>query len=76
MSKGTAHQLLYAVSVRDGYFDRQLLWNLQQISPPGANVNSVPVVNVFSSLPAGLPTDTQPNWVTCPWPDHFTEILD
>jgi sugar phosphate isomerase/epimerase len=20
--------------------------------------------------------DTMPNWVTCPWPPHFTEILD
>jgi sugar phosphate isomerase/epimerase len=36
----------------------------------------VPVVNVLSGLPAGAPDDTQPNWVTCPWPDHFTEILD
>lgn len=36
----------------------------------------VPVVNVLSGLPAGAPNDTQPNWVTCPWPDHFTEILD
>jgi sugar phosphate isomerase/epimerase len=36
----------------------------------------VPVVNVLSSLPAGSATDTQPNWVTCPWPNHFTEILD
>jgi sugar phosphate isomerase/epimerase len=36
----------------------------------------VPVVNVLSGLPAGSPTDTQPNWVTCPWPNHFTEILD
>jgi sugar phosphate isomerase/epimerase len=33
-------------------------------------------VNVLSSLPAGSPTDTMPNWVTCPWPGHFSEILD
>lgn len=36
----------------------------------------VPAVNVLSGLPAGSPTDTQPNWVTCPWPPHFLEILD
>ena len=36
----------------------------------------VPVVNVLSGLPAGTPGDTMPNWVTCPWPPHFLEILD
>jgi sugar phosphate isomerase/epimerase len=36
----------------------------------------VPVVNNFSGCPAGAPGDTQPNWVTCPWPPHFLEILD
>ena len=36
----------------------------------------VPVVNVLSGLPAGAPGDTRPNWVTCPWPPHFLEILD
>jgi len=36
----------------------------------------VPVVNVLSGLPAGAPGDSMPNWVTCPWPDHFTHILD
>jgi sugar phosphate isomerase/epimerase len=36
----------------------------------------VPVVNGFSGLPAGSPTDSMPNWVTCPWPPHFLEILD
>ncbi len=36
----------------------------------------VPVVNVLSGLPGGAPGDTTPNWVTCPWPNHFTEILD
>ena len=41
-----------------------------------AQMLDVPVVNVLSSLPAGAATDTQPNWVTCPWPNHFTEILD
>jgi sugar phosphate isomerase/epimerase len=41
-----------------------------------AQMLEVPVVNVLSGLPAGSATDTQPNWVTCPWPNHFPEILD
>lgn len=41
-----------------------------------AQLLDVPVVNTFSGLPAGSPTDSMPNWVTCPWPPHFTEILD
>ena len=36
----------------------------------------VPVVNGFSGLPAGAPGDSMPNWVTCPWPPHFLQILD
>ncbi|HEX9012954.1 MAG TPA: sugar phosphate isomerase/epimerase [Anaerolineaceae bacterium] len=36
----------------------------------------VPVVNLFSGLPGGSPTDTSPNWVTCAWPPHFAQILD
>jgi sugar phosphate isomerase/epimerase len=41
-----------------------------------AQMLGVPVVNTFSGLPAGAPRDTMPNWVTCPWPPHFLEILD
>ncbi len=41
-----------------------------------AGLMGVPVVNVLSGLPAGSSTDTQPNWVTCPWPPHFLEIID
>jgi sugar phosphate isomerase/epimerase len=41
-----------------------------------ARLLEVPVVNCFSGLPAGAPGDTMPNWVTCPWPSHFLEILD
>ena len=41
-----------------------------------AQMLGVPAVNVLSGLPAGSPGDTQPNWVTCPWPNHFTDILD
>lgn len=36
----------------------------------------VPVVNTFSGCPGGSPWDRLPNWVTCPWPDDFSEILD
>lgn len=41
-----------------------------------AEMLGVPVVNAMSGLPAGSVTDTMPNWVTCPWPPHFLEILD
>ena len=36
----------------------------------------VPVVNTFSGCPGGSPEDKMPNWVTCPWPEDFLEILD
>jgi len=41
-----------------------------------AELCGVPAVNVLSGLPAGSASDTQPNWVTCPWPPHFLSILD
>lgn len=37
---------------------------------------NIPVVNVLSSAPAGAPGDKSPNWVTCPWPPHYLDILD
>ncbi len=40
-----------------------------------AELMGVPVVNTFSGLPAGCEGDHSPNWVTCPWPPHFLEIL-
>lgn len=36
----------------------------------------VEVVNTFSGCPGGSPDDRTPNWVTCPWPDDFSEILE
>lgn len=30
----------------------------------------------FSGCPGGSPQDTTPNWVTCPWPEDFLEVLD
>ncbi len=41
-----------------------------------AQLLEIPVVNTFSGLPAGAPGDAMPNWVTCPWPPHFLEMLD
>ncbi len=40
-----------------------------------AMLMEIPVVNTFSGLPSGCPGDRMPNWVTCPWPPHFLEIL-
>ena len=41
-----------------------------------AQALGVPVVNGFSGLPAGAPGDRTPNWVTCPWPPEFLQMLD
>jgi sugar phosphate isomerase/epimerase len=41
-----------------------------------ASLLGVPTINTFSGLPAGAPGDSMPNWVTCPWPPHFLDILD
>jgi len=41
-----------------------------------AQMLGVPVVNVLSGTPGGSPEDKMPNWVTCPWPPHYLEILD
>ncbi len=36
----------------------------------------VDIVTTFSGCPGGAPADTQPNWVTCPWPPDYLEILE
>ena len=41
-----------------------------------AQLMGVPVVNAFSGLPAGKAGDQCPNWVTCPWPPHFLDMLE
>lgn len=41
-----------------------------------ANLIKVPVVNTFSGLPAGCEGDRMPNWVTCPWPPDFLDMLN
>lgn len=34
------------------------------------------IINTFSGCPGGSPQDQTPNWVTCPWPSDFLDILD
>ena len=36
----------------------------------------VETVVTFSGCPGGCPEDKTPNWVTCPWPDDYTHILE
>lgn len=36
----------------------------------------IDTVVTFSGCPGGSPADRTPNWVTCPWPDDFSRILD
>lgn len=33
-------------------------------------------INTFSGCPGDCDTAKYPNWVTCPWPNDFSEILD
>lgn len=33
-------------------------------------------INTFSGCPGDCETSKYPNWVTCPWPNDFTEILN
>ncbi len=40
-----------------------------------AEILNVPVVVDFSGCPGDSPKSTRPNWVTCPWPPDFLEIL-
>ncbi len=41
-----------------------------------ASLLKLPNINTFPGLPAGAPGDKMVNWVTCPWPPDFLEILD
>ena len=36
----------------------------------------VPVVVDFSGCPGDSPNATAPNWVTCPWPPDYLQVLD
>ncbi len=41
-----------------------------------ANQLEVSVVITFSGCPGGARGDRSPNWVTCPWPPDYLEILE
>jgi sugar phosphate isomerase/epimerase len=41
-----------------------------------AEMLEVPVVNAFSGCPGDSEGSRYPNWVTCPWPEDFLEVLD
>lgn len=41
-----------------------------------AELLGVPVVNTFSGCPGGSSADKEPNWVTCPWPEEFSRVLE
>ena len=36
----------------------------------------VEVINCFSGCPGDCETSKHPNWVVCPWPDDFTEVVN
>lgn len=36
----------------------------------------VETVVVFSGTPGGSPKDVTPNWITCPWPDEYSAMLE
>jgi sugar phosphate isomerase/epimerase len=41
-----------------------------------AEMMAVPVVITFSGCPGDSDRATQPNWVTCPWPPYFLDLLE
>jgi sugar phosphate isomerase/epimerase len=41
-----------------------------------ASQMEVPVVVTFSGCPGDSDTATYPNWVTCPWPPEFLDVLE
>jgi sugar phosphate isomerase/epimerase len=40
-----------------------------------AELLGISVVNNFSGTPGGGPQDLTPNWITCPWPNEYTDAL-
>jgi len=54
----------------------KLAWQNYNIVGAFKKELGVPVVNTFSGCPGGSPEDKTPNWVTCPWPDDFSRILE
>ena len=33
------------------------------------------IINTFSGCPGDCPQSQHPNWVTCPWPEDYSEVL-
>ncbi len=50
--------------------------DVQQKAVRLASMLGVKQINDFSGCPGSGPKDTKPNWVTCPWPPDFGEILE
>lgn len=73
--------ILSALSVHNNpvHPDREIARNSDEVLRKAirlAQLLEVPVVNGFSGLPAGAPGDIMPNWVTCPWPSEFLDVLN
>jgi sugar phosphate isomerase/epimerase len=41
-----------------------------------AKTLGVDVIATFSGCPGGAPGDQSPNWITCPWPSEYLEMLE
>jgi sugar phosphate isomerase/epimerase len=41
-----------------------------------AGMLGIETVNGFSGCPGDGPNAVNPNWVTCPWPDEYRDVLD
>lgn len=73
--------LLSALSIHNNpvHPDQDIAWEADETFRRAVRLAlllGVPVVNTFSGLPGGAPGDSMPNWVTCPWPSEFLQILD
>jgi sugar phosphate isomerase/epimerase len=40
-----------------------------------AEMLSIGMVNCFAGMPEGAAGDRMPNWVTCPWPPYFGDMV-
>ena len=49
--------------------------NVHQDTVKLAEKMGIKTVNNFSGCPGGTSRDKYPNWVTCPWPEDFSEIV-
>ena len=54
----------------------EMLATLKKYNLELAEKMHVDTVVTFSGCPGGCKDDKTPNWVTCPWPDDYSEILE